>query len=128
MSLSLSFNDSSCPMIDPKHLRNLACQKAKSIPVEIPPNVTPEHIIQELQIHQIELEMHNEKLERSQRLESIGTLAGGIAHDLNNVLTPIVMGADLIESSHLDSTEREILETISGNARRGADMIRQLLD
>ena len=74
-----------------------------------------------------ERQMHLQSL-RSQRLESIGTLAGGIAHDLNNVLTPIVMGADLIESNHLDSTEREVLETISSNARRGADMIRQLLD
>jgi two-component system, cell cycle sensor histidine kinase and response regulator CckA len=74
-----------------------------------------------------ERQMHLQSL-RSQRLESIGTLAAGIAHDLNNVLTPIVMGADLIESNHLDSTEREVLETISSNARRGADMIRQLLD
>lgn len=74
-----------------------------------------------------EHQMHLQSL-RSQRLESIGTLAGGIAHDLNNVLTPIVMGADLIESSHLDSTEREVLQTISSNAKRGADMIRQLLD
>ncbi len=78
-------------------------------------NVTKEH------------QMHLQAL-RSQRLESIGTLAGGIAHDLNNLLTPIVMGTDLIETKHLNPMEIEVLETISENARRGARMIRQLLD
>lgn len=64
---------------------------------------------------------------RSQRLESIGTLAGGIAHDLNNVLTPILMGAKLLTSGRGVANREGLLETISASAQRGADLIKQLL-
>jgi PAS domain S-box-containing protein len=64
---------------------------------------------------------------RSQRLESIGTLAGGIAHDLNNVLTPILIGADLMLSGRSPGEQQSILQTISMSARRGSELIRQLL-
>jgi len=64
---------------------------------------------------------------RSQRLESIGTLAGGIAHDLNNVLTPIMMGAKLLARSRPESNRQGLIETILASAERGADMIKQLL-
>ena len=64
---------------------------------------------------------------RAQRLESIGTLAGGIAHDLNNVLTPIMMGIELLKESVTHPTDREILVTIGASASRGAEMVRQVL-
>jgi two-component system, cell cycle sensor histidine kinase and response regulator CckA len=64
---------------------------------------------------------------RSQRLESIGTLASGIAHDLNNVLTPITMGAKLLKRSLSDGQRNEIINSITASAERGAGMIRQLL-
>lgn len=64
---------------------------------------------------------------RSQRMESIGTLAGGIAHDLNNVLTPIMMSVDLLNLRVKDEASKETLETISASARRGADMLNQVL-
>lgn len=64
---------------------------------------------------------------RSQRLESIGTLAGGIAHDLNNVLTPILMGSKLLASGRGEANKKGLLETISASAQRGADLIKQLL-
>lgn len=64
---------------------------------------------------------------RAQRLESIGTLAGGIAHDLNNVLSPIVMALDLLQLKTTDRETQELLAIISSNARRGADMVRQVL-
>ncbi len=64
---------------------------------------------------------------RAQRMESIGTLAGGIAHDLNNVLSPIVMSIELLKLKHTDIPTLDILDTIEGNAHRGAEMVRQVL-
>jgi PAS domain S-box-containing protein len=64
---------------------------------------------------------------RSQRLESIGRLAGGIAHDLNNVLAPIIMAAQLLRRKLPASDDRELLDSVEGSAGRGAGMIRQLL-
>ena len=64
---------------------------------------------------------------RSQRLESIGTLAGGIAHDLNNVLTPILMGSKLLASGRTLANPQGLLETMVASAHRGADLIKQLL-
>ncbi len=67
------------------------------------------------------------QLLRSQRMESIGTLAGGIAHDLNNVLTPIMMSIELLKMREKDAERMNILSTIEGSARRGADMVQQVL-
>ena len=64
---------------------------------------------------------------RSQRLESIGTLAGGIAHDLNNVLTPILMGAKLVAREPTPEKRNKLAHTIQAAAERGAEMIKQLL-
>ncbi|MEO8451759.1 MAG: PAS domain S-box protein [Gemmatimonadota bacterium] len=64
---------------------------------------------------------------RAQRLESIGTLAGGIAHDLNNMLAPIIMSVDLLKMTVTDPEDCELLETIGASARRGAEMVSQVL-
>ncbi len=64
---------------------------------------------------------------RAQRQESIGTLAGGIAHDLNNVLTPILMSINLLKLNARDPDDLRMLDTIGVSARRGADMVRQVL-
>ena len=64
---------------------------------------------------------------RSQRLESIGTLAGGIAHDLNNVLTPLLMGSKLLASGRAPANPQGLLETMVASAGRGANLIKQLL-
>ena len=64
---------------------------------------------------------------RAQRLASIGTLAGGIAHDLNNVLAPIVMSIDLLRQTVTSDEDRDLLETIATSARRGAEMVRHVL-
>ena len=64
---------------------------------------------------------------RSQRLESIGTLAGGIAHDLNNVLTPIMMGAKLLSKGRALENREGLLDTMMASAQRGADLVKQLL-
>ncbi len=64
---------------------------------------------------------------RAQRLESLGTLAGGIAHDLNNVLTPILMAVKLLQKDRTEAQRRELLTTAQASAERGAEMVRQLL-
>jgi PAS domain S-box-containing protein len=64
---------------------------------------------------------------RSQRMESIGTLAGGIAHDLNNILTPIMTAIEILKETVVDEEADKILQTIGISAQRGADIVRQLL-
>jgi PAS domain S-box-containing protein len=64
---------------------------------------------------------------RAQRMESIGTLAGGIAHDLNNVLAPIMMSLDLIGEKLPDPESVALLQTLQSSAKRGAELVRQLL-
>lgn len=64
---------------------------------------------------------------RAQRLESLGTLAGGIAHDLNNVLAPIVMTASSLRADEQDPERAEDLLLLVRSAERGADMVKQLL-
>lgn len=68
-----------------------------------------------------------EARQRAQRLESLGTLAGGIAHDLNNVLTPILMSVQLLAQDEADAERRELLDTVETAVKRGAEMIRQVL-
>ncbi len=64
---------------------------------------------------------------RAQRMESIGTLAGGIAHDLNNILAPIMMSIEVLKSTATDPQAKSILETIELSSKRGADIVRQVL-
>jgi PAS domain S-box-containing protein len=67
------------------------------------------------------------QLLRSQRMESIGTLASGIAHDLNNVLAPILMSCKLLSSCEAEGDRQEWIDIISRNAQRGADLVKQVL-
>lgn len=64
---------------------------------------------------------------RSQRMESVGTLAGGIAHDLNNVLAPIMMAIEMLKMDEKNPMRLGVLSTIEASAKRGADMVRQVL-
>ena len=68
-----------------------------------------------------------EKFLRAQRLESLGTLAGGIAHDLNNILAPIMMGVSLLEHDVPDGASRKVVDTIALSAKRGTELVRQVL-
>jgi signal transduction histidine kinase/ActR/RegA family two-component response regulator len=68
-----------------------------------------------------------EQLLHSQRMASIGTLSAGIAHDLNNTLTPIVLSASLLSEEVADPKIRGAVETIQASALRGASVVRQLL-
>ncbi len=64
---------------------------------------------------------------RAQRLESIGTLAGGIAHDLNNLLAPIMMGVEMLRLGGTRTGEASVLDNMELSARRAAGLVRQVL-
>jgi PAS domain S-box-containing protein len=64
---------------------------------------------------------------REQRMQSIGTLAGGIAHDLNNVLAPILMGVELIRLHVTEESAKTMLGVIESSALRAAELIRKVL-
>jgi PAS domain S-box-containing protein len=64
---------------------------------------------------------------RAQRMESIGTLAGGIAHDLNNMLAPVLLSIELLKDNPTARDRDLILTTIEASTRRGAEMVRQVL-
>ncbi|MBL8150060.1 MAG: PAS domain S-box protein [Blastocatellia bacterium] len=64
---------------------------------------------------------------RSQRLESIGVLAGGIAHDLNNLLTPNLIAIQILKNRIEDKKLRLLLNTMESSTKRGAELIKQIL-
>jgi PAS domain S-box-containing protein len=64
---------------------------------------------------------------RAQRMESIGTLAGGIAHDLNNALSPILMAIDMLQLKITDEGSKKWLDVLRTNAERGGNMVHQVL-
>ena len=64
---------------------------------------------------------------REQRMKSLGTLAGGIAHDLNNVLTPLLMSVQLLAIDEVDPSRLQTLGVIETSVKRGAEMIKQVL-
>jgi two-component system, cell cycle sensor histidine kinase and response regulator CckA len=66
---------------------------------------------------------------RTQRLESLGTLAGGIAHDLNNILTPILSTAQLLQLKfpNADEQSKHLLKIVETNTKRGAALVKQVL-
>jgi two-component system, cell cycle sensor histidine kinase and response regulator CckA len=67
------------------------------------------------------------QLLRAQRLESIGTLARGLAHDLNNVLAPILMTVSFLKEGVKDETLSGMIQTLETCARRGAHIVKQVL-
>ncbi len=68
-----------------------------------------------------------EKFLRVQRLESIGMLASGIAHDLNNVLAPIFLAAPMLRDHATDPVDISMITTLEKSAERGAGLVRQIL-
>jgi CheY-like chemotaxis protein len=60
-------------------------------------------------------------------MESIGTLAGGIAHDINNVLTPIMLSQEILRDRFTDEESKKLLNTIERSTRRGANLMMQIL-
>jgi PAS domain S-box-containing protein len=67
------------------------------------------------------------QLFRAQRLESLGTLAGGIAHDLNNLLLPILMGVTLLKRFGPNEPSMQAINNIERSVKRGSDLVKQVL-
>ncbi len=68
-----------------------------------------------------------EQFLRTQRLESLGTLAGGVAHDLNNVLAPILLSIEILKKHSANDYTTKVLRTIEVSADRGKNIIKQIL-
>jgi len=83
---------------------------------------------QEVQAEQEQRKKIEEQFLRSQRMESLGALAGGIAHDLNNALVPVLLGSQLLREGKGNESNREkILDLISTSAQRCTDMVKQIV-
>lgn len=67
------------------------------------------------------------ELQRSQRIEGLGMLAGGIAHDLNNILSPILMSVGLLRPLASSPEDKMILDTLETSASHGSDLVQQIL-
>lgn len=68
-----------------------------------------------------------EQFLRAQRLEAIGALASGVAHDLNNILAPMFMIGPLLREKLADQADADMLNIVETSAQRGANVVRQLL-
>ena len=76
---------------------------------------------------QTEFKQMQAQLYRAQRMDSLGALAGGIAHDLNNVLAPVLMAAELLKASPTLAVQQELANVIQSSAQRGTGLVRQIL-
>jgi PAS domain S-box-containing protein len=68
-----------------------------------------------------------QQLLRAQRLESVGTLASGLAHDLTNILAPITLSIPLLGAELDPLAKKAVIDTVQTSARRGAGIVRQVL-
>ena len=64
---------------------------------------------------------------RAQRIQTIGELSGGIAHDLNNALSPIMMSSELLSDDVTSESGKRMLELMQASAKRCAEMVKQIL-
>jgi PAS domain S-box-containing protein len=98
-------------------------ERGRSVPGPDGPAPTLEGFVTDI----TERKLLESQVLQNQRLESIGTLAGGISHDLNNVFAPIMMAGDLLADRAPDKDSTQLLAIISASARRGAELVRQIL-
>lgn len=64
---------------------------------------------------------------QNQRIDNIGVLSSGIAHDMNNILTPIIMSIDSLKSMNKDSKQEKFLSIIEEGINRASDLVSQIL-
>jgi two-component system, cell cycle sensor histidine kinase and response regulator CckA len=68
------------------------------------------------------------ELEQAKRTETLGVIAGGVAHDFNNLMTAVLGNATLLKESSLGQEERNMLREIEISAQRAAQLTQLLLD
>lgn len=68
-----------------------------------------------------------QQVARTQRIESLGTLASGVAHDLNNILTPIMVSISLLKEQAHDPKFAHLLAGLDNSTQRGAQLVKQIL-
>jgi len=68
-----------------------------------------------------------DRLAQAQRMEAVGQLTGGVAHDFNNMLTAILLNADVLASQIQNDSLRELAVALRHAAEHGADLTRRLL-
>jgi PAS domain S-box-containing protein len=86
-----------------------------------------EEVILELFYDITERRAMENKLQYSQRMESIGTLAAGVAHDLNNIITPIILSTEMLREAEDSATRECLISSIEACAQRGAAVVNQVL-
>jgi len=84
--------------------------------------------IKEKEISEIQREELQKQLRHRQRLETVGTLAGGIAHEFNNVLVPIILFTEMaLQDLPASSVSRSDLERVLAAAQRAKDVVKKIL-
>jgi len=88
-----------------------------------------EDAVARVERRRMEKQLHEREAEvlRAQRMETIGALTGGLAHDLNNSLVPILVGLDLLKEEPISPPMRQLLDTMRTSARRASEMVQQVL-
>ncbi len=86
------------------------------------------HMAKSLRKREDEKQKLTEQLQHAQKMEAIGTLSGGVAHDFNNILTAIIGYGNLIQlKMDMDNPLRQYVDQILSSSSRAADLIRNLL-
>lgn len=73
------------------------------------------------------LKRQEEQLLQSQKMEAVGRMAGGLAHDFNNMLAAVHMHLQLLKDENLGEEGREVVETIRDTVARATDLTQELL-
>jgi signal transduction histidine kinase len=111
-----------------RELHDLAADLEKMRSELVGVNIRLQAQIKEREASELRREELQKQLRQKQRLETVGTLAGGVAHEFNNVLVPIILFTDMaLQDLPADSASRSDLERVLASARRAKDVVKKIL-